>query len=137
MAIKLTPHFTLQELTVTKTGLSNIPSDEEIDNLRKLCRDVLEPIRATIGSPIIVNSAYRSPAVNSAVGGVSTSQHLKGQAADIHVINMSSLGLFHTIKNMVANGQIHVGQCILYPNFVHVSLHTSHYTNQFIVKNKN
>ena len=139
MITKLTPHFTLNELTVNKTGLSNVPTAGDIDNLLKLCLDVLEPIREAVGTPIIVTSGYRSPAVNRAVGGVGTSQLLKGEAADIHAISVSSYVLYHRIKALVANGIIHVGQCILYPesHFVHVSLYTSHHKNEFIVKHKN
>ena len=136
METKLTPHFTSDELTVTKSGLANIPTAGDIDNLRKLCRDVLEPIREKIGHPIIITSGYRSAAVNRAVGGVVTSQHLKGEAADIHITSISSYVLYHRIKALVAHGFIHVGQCILYPksHFVHVSLYTSHHQDEFIVK---
>ena len=139
MVTKLTPHFTLNELTVTKTGLSNVPAAGDVDNLRKLCRDILEPIREKIGYPIIVNSAYRSAAVNRAVGGVGTSQHLKGEAADIHCNYQSASFLFDTINLLVSEGIIHVGQCILYPksHFVHVSLYSSHHKDEFINKHKN
>ena len=139
MVTKLTPHFTLNELTVTKTGLANIPTAGDIDNLRKLCRDVLEPIREKIGYPIIVTSGYRSAVVNRAVGGVGTSQHLKGESADIHCNYQSASFLYDTINLLVSEGLIHVGQCILYrkSHFVHVSLCTSHHKDEFIVKHKN
>lgn len=137
METKLTPHFTLDEMLVTKSGLANVPTAGDVDNLRNLCRDVLEPIRNYVHQPIIVNSAYRSAAVNRAVGGVGTSQHLKGEAADIHVTSVSSYVLYHRIKALVANGIIHVGQCILYPTFVHVSLYTSHHKDEFITNHKN
>ena len=53
MSTKLTPHFTLEELTTTNAGLSNIPSVEQINQLRNLCRDILEPLRIHLGnSPI-------------------------------------------------------------------------------------
>lgn len=137
MATKLTPHFTLDEMLVTKSGLANVPTAGDVDNLRNLCRDVLEPIREKIGHPIIVTSGYRSSAVNRAVGGVATSQHLKGEAADIRIKNWSPSALYDIIKLMVANGQIHVGQCIFYPTFVHVSLYTSHHKDEFITNHKN
>ena len=60
MFTKLTPHFTLEELTKTKTGLSNIPHENDINQLRILCRDILEPLRDKIGKPIIIDSAFRS-----------------------------------------------------------------------------
>ena len=60
MSTKLSPHFTLEELTTTKTGLSNIPHENDINQLRILCCDILEPLRDKIGKPIIINSAFRS-----------------------------------------------------------------------------
>ena len=84
MSTKLTPHFTSEELTTTKTGLSNIPNVGQTNQLRILCSDILEPLHDNIDKPIIIDSAFRSAAVNHAVGGVPNSQHLLGQAADIH-----------------------------------------------------
>lgn len=98
-SIKLTEHFTLSEMcsTSVQTADHNFPSQEVITNLRRLC-GWLEELRAYprplpkegekslqggSGSPIYINSGYRSPAVNRAVGGVSTSNHLTGCAADI------------------------------------------------------
>lgn len=76
-------HFTLVELTHTNTGLPNEPTPEVIANIEYLVANVLDPIREIYGKPITVNCGYRSPKVNEAVGGVSNSQHLKGEAADI------------------------------------------------------
>lgn len=142
MSTKLTPHFTLEELTATKTGLSNIPNVSQTNQLRKLCRDILEPIREKIDMPILVNSGFRSPEVNKVVGGVSTSQHLLGQAADIIVPNyidsLSYLHLYNLISNMVINGKLNVGQCILYKksHFIHVSLPSLIHENDFLKLNK-
>ena len=82
--VKLSEHFTLAEMTKTsvKTVDGNIPSHVHIENLRRLCR-WLERLRQRCNQPIIINSAYRSPAVNKAVGGAPTSNHLTGCAADI------------------------------------------------------
>lgn len=151
MSTKLTPHFTLEELTTTKTGLSNIPNVEQINQLRILSRDILEPLRVEISSryghrdvsgwpeyiPLVVNSGFRSPEVNISVGGVPTSQHLLGQAADIHC-SLDTKYLYLTIVGMVSKGQLNVGQCIWYrkSHFVHVSLPTKTHKNQFIIKNK-
>ena len=120
MPTKLTPHFTLDEMTVTKTGLSNIPNVEQVNQLRILCRDILEPLREKIGQPIIISSAFRSSAVNRAVGGVSNSQHLIGQAADIHSNYVSPLNIYRIIGSLVHDGQLNIGQCIIYrkSNFV-------------------
>jgi len=92
-SIKLSEHFTLGELTVTdvKTKDGNIPSHVAIENLKRLC-EWLEHLRAQYnllygdGShPIIINSGYRSEAVNKIVGGAPNSNHLSGCAADIKV----------------------------------------------------
>lgn len=72
-----------------KYQVSNIPSDEELlavlTNINALVNNVLDPLRAMIGRPIIITSGYRSKQVNELVGGSKTSQHLTGKAADIHV----------------------------------------------------
>ena len=111
------------ELTKTKTGIDNIPNVSQTNDLRILCRDILEPLRDKIGKPIIINSAFRSVAVNRAVGGVSNSLHLLGQAADIHCNSLTAFELYKAIDNLVLEGQFDIGQCILYKNshFVHVS----------------
>ena len=85
----LTPHFKLSEFTKSSTAtarkIDNTPSQEVISNLQALCQNVLEPLREYFNCPIIIGSGYRSPALNKAVGGVKNSQHMTGQAADIHI----------------------------------------------------
>lgn len=76
-------HFTIQELSITNSGLQNIPSVTEQKNLRKLVENVLDPLRELYGKPIHVNSGYRSPLVNRKVNGAVNSDHVKGMAADI------------------------------------------------------
>ena len=90
----LSEHFTLGELTKTKTGIKNVPNEEQVNNLRRVCR-WLEQLRRRWNNlygegddPIIINSGFRSPAVNKAVGGVATSNHLTGCAVDIRCIGM-------------------------------------------------
>lgn len=81
--MKITAHFTSAEMTTTSTGIANYPADPAVwCNLTRLCCDVLEPLRGLSG-PLKVNSGYRSEAVNSAVGGSSSSAHMFGRAADI------------------------------------------------------
>jgi len=86
--MKLTPNFTLEELTQSemaeRKGLDNTPNEEVKANLVRLAR-FLEEIRRVLGRPIMVNSAYRSPEVNTAIGSKPTSQHCIGCAADIKV----------------------------------------------------
>jgi hypothetical protein len=86
--MKLTPNFSLEELTQSeigeRQGLDNTPNEEVKANLVRLAR-FLEEVRRVLGRPIMINSAYRSPAVNKAIGGKPTSQHCLGCAADIKV----------------------------------------------------
>ena len=88
--MKLTEHFTLEELTVTDhRSLDNTPNAGEIENLRRLAV-FLELVKERLGGrPIMVNSAFRSKAVNDAVGSRDTSQHRLGCAADIRVPGMT------------------------------------------------
>lgn len=80
-------NFTIQELTASTTAesekINNEPTPEAVKNLKLLVDRVLDPLRDAYGKPIRVNSGYRSPALNKAVKGSKTSQHVKGQAADI------------------------------------------------------
>lgn len=81
--MNLSKNFTLSELTKTSTGIPNNPTQIEIERLKLLCEKVLQPLRDAFGAPIIVNSGYRSKQVNKAVGGVASSQHVRGEAVDI------------------------------------------------------
>ncbi len=80
-------HFTLRELTASATaerlGIDNAPTAQAVANLQRLVEHVLDPLREAYGKPIYVNSGYRCAELNRAVGGVATSQHLAGEAADI------------------------------------------------------
>ena len=87
--IQLTSHFRLSEFikspTAAAKGIDNTPSLTSVSNLQYLCEKILEPLRAFANQPIIINSGYRCLQLNKAIGGVSTSNHLSGYAADIHV----------------------------------------------------
>jgi hypothetical protein len=88
----LSVHFTLEELInseiAERKGLDNTPNEQEIHNLSRLAA-LLEIVRAVVGQPIMINSAFRSKAVNDAVGSKDTSQHRLGCAADIRVPGMT------------------------------------------------
>ncbi len=91
---RLSPHFTLGELCKTSVKKQNVPNEAQVANLRRLCR-WLEELRRRWNNlygegndPIIINSGYRSPEVNKAVGGAPNSNHLTGCAADIRVYGM-------------------------------------------------
>ena len=96
---RLSEHFKLAELckTSVKTADGNIPSHVHIENMKRVCgwlemlRDEWNNRYGDGDDPIIINSGYRSPAVNKAVGGVATSNHLTGCAVDIRVLGMEQL----------------------------------------------
>ena len=87
--MNLTKNFTLAEMTKSETalrhGMANDPSETEIENLRLLCENVLQPVRDYYGTGVKVNSGFRHPLVNAKVGGSTTSDHCKGFAADIEI----------------------------------------------------
>lgn len=132
MATQLTKNFSLEELTASATAkakkIDNTPTLQVRANLEKLCKEVLQPIRDKYGKAITVTSGYRSPKLNAAVGGVKTSQHMVGQAADIKCTGTSKAYLFNLIKSMIEKKEIKVGQLIWEygtkqePNWIHVSL---------------
>lgn len=127
--MKITENFTLEELyrssEAEKKHLNNVPSALEIKQLDLLAKTILQPIRNRCGFPVWVSSGYRSAAVNKAVGGSATSQHCRGQAADIKACKgHTNKELFDCIKKMVERGEIVVGQLINEYNYswIHVSL---------------
>ena len=84
--MKLSEHFTLRELCKTRTGIENVPNEAQVENLKRVCQ-WLEQLRRRWNNlygegndPIVINSGFRSPEVNKAVGGVATSNHLTGCA---------------------------------------------------------
>ena len=114
---RLSEHFTLGELckTSAKTQDENIPSHVQIENLKRLC-GWLEMLRSEWNKrygegddPIIINSGYRSEAVNKAVGGVKGSNHLTGCAADIRVAGIEQLVRYATILLDISDERLRVG----------------------------
>ena len=69
--------------TAMRKGINNIPNDEQLENMELVAEEVFEPLRAYTGGPIKINSFFRSPELNKAIGGSSKSQHCKGQAIDL------------------------------------------------------
>ena len=100
---QLTANFSLHELTKSETalrmGLDNTPDDEATENLKTLCEKVLQPVRDHYGKGVKVNSAYRSPESNAAVGGSKTSDHCKGMAADIEIPGVANAELAQWIMD--------------------------------------
>jgi zinc D-Ala-D-Ala carboxypeptidase len=97
MEQQLTQNFKLSELLVTSTGLINIPNANEVNNLKLLAVNVLQPVRDLLKTPIVINSAFRSEKVNQKVGGVSNSQHRLGFAADIQTPKMDLMEAYKLI----------------------------------------
>ena len=100
--MNLTSHFTLEELTITDhRTLDNTPNETELANLQRLA-EFLETVKTVLGGkPIMVNSAFRSKAVNDAVGSKDTSQHRIGCAADIRVPGLTP---DEVVKAIIASG---------------------------------
>lgn len=100
-------YFTIEELTrsdsATKRGIDNTPTAEAVRNLTTLVDKVLDPLRTAWGGPIVVNSGYRCKALNDAVGGSKTSDHMTGRAADIEAADRSKASntkLFNLIQSL-------------------------------------
>ena len=95
--MQLSEHFELAEFLVSETaarrGISNEPTPEVIENLRRLCQSVLQPLRVHLKRPVVITSGYRSPALNRAIGGSPTSHHMQGRAADLIVPGMTPLAV--------------------------------------------
>jgi zinc D-Ala-D-Ala carboxypeptidase len=85
----ISQHVTLGELirseTAKRIGISNMPTQEHIENLKAICEHIFEPIRAEFRVPIYISSGYRSKDLNKAIKGSATSQHCKGEALDLDV----------------------------------------------------
>ena len=122
--MNLSPHFTLAELTRTSSGQPNVPNAAETKALVALCSSLLEPVRSKFG-PVSIHSGYRSKAVNEAIGGSKTSQHMKGEAADFHC---PAAKLEDIMRWIVTESGLHYGQVILEghtagePTWIHLSL---------------
>ena len=122
----LTPHFALLEFTESaiakKRGIDNSPSAEAVVNLMRLCQHTLEPLRETLGLPVIITSGYRCQRLNDTISHSSDhSQHMNGQAADFYVGKASREELIKTFREILQNPCIDFDQVILYPTFIHVS----------------
>lgn len=90
---RLSEHFTLEEMcrsgAAVRHRIDNTPDREQTERLRQLCLNVLEPLRRRFGV-IRITSGFRSERLNAIVGGADTSQHMRGEAADIHISGMET-----------------------------------------------
>jgi putative chitinase len=87
--MQLSEHFNLKEFTKSETAtrkrIDNTPNAQHAQNLKNVCEKILEPVRRHFGKPVRINSGYRGPALNAAVGGSSKSQHCNGEAIDFEI----------------------------------------------------
>lgn len=118
--MNISENFTIEEMeaseTAAKLGIINqVATFEQRDALFALVRSVLQPLRDAWGKPLHINSGFRSKELNRAVGGVETSQHTKGEAADVATENPYQLAMLARTLNLPYD------QMILYPTFVHFS----------------
>lgn len=116
-------YFTFKEMIVTDTGLENTPNWNQIDNIKRLIIDLLDPIREKWNKPIKVNSGFRSESVNSAVNGARNSQHKTGEAADITTGNSTDN---KRLFDMIVSSGLTFDQLIDEKNFawLHISFST-------------
>lgn len=115
--MKLSPNFTLEEMTRTDTTLPNQPGPHELDNLRDTA-NAMEDVRELLGYPILVHSGYRSPEVNQLVRGVPTSAHCQGYACDFVC---PEFGTPYEVAKEIASSSISYDQLILEYGWVHIS----------------
>ena len=110
---QLSENFTVEELTRSTTaeqlGIDNTPDADSLENLKLLVDNVLQPLRDMYGRPIVVNSGYRCPQLNKAIGGAKTSQHTLGKAADITAGNKAEN---KRLFNLVLDGDLIFDQLI-------------------------
>lgn len=130
--ILLSPHFKLSEFEVSQKakehGIANVAPPEAVENLRKLCEGCLEPLREAMCLPIVITSGYRCKALNDLLAHSSTtSQHMRGEAADFYIGPSTSSGterrelLIRAFRQIITDDTIDFDQLILYPTFIHVS----------------
>lgn len=119
--MKISKNFDLDEFTKSETASSkhidnSIQTEEQLNALTNLIVNLLQPIRDLYGKPMKVNSGFRCAELNKLVGGVQSSQHTLGEAADIACDDPEGL------KNLLLNSNIEFDQCGVYKHFVHLSL---------------
>ena len=125
---KISDHISFKEAvrsnTALRRGIENTPDEIQLDNMQLLAEKVFEPLRKWVGGPIKINSFFRSPELNTAIGGSKTSQHCKGQAMDIDDTFgvKTNAEMYHWIKdNLNFDQMIWEFGDDKNPNWVHVS----------------
>ena len=126
--MKISKHLTLAELTRSESakrlGISNMPTQEHIENLKQLAEHIFEPIREHFGQPIYISSGYRSQALNAAIPGSSiNSQHSRGMAIDIDMdgTEIKNSAIFEYAKTLPFDQLIWEHGTKDNPDWVHIS----------------
>src|SRR3546814_14065376 len=101
--MQLSEHFSLAEVTASDTArarhIANEPNARQIESMKALCANVLEPLRSHFGKPVRITSGFRTPELCLAVGSSTGSQHAKGEAADFKVTGVSTLAAAQWIRD--------------------------------------
>lgn len=137
--MRLSPHFTLEEMTASDTarrlGICNKAPSGIVKNLGYLANNLLEPLRSLLGKPILITSGYRCEELNKAVGGSATSQHRYGQAVDIQVQGMSPKTLYLLIKQSKLQYDQLIFEKTKWSEWVHISFAKHNRHQNLIYKN--
>lgn len=131
---KISEHFTYGELTATHVNMDNTPDDEQLQCMKLLCDNVLEPIRDKFGA-VSINSCFRTQSVNAAIGSKApNSQHCKGQAADIGKVQLGTLSeMAMWVKRNISFDQLIMEECVNgEPKWVHISFNEGHNRKQIL-----
>ena len=125
--MKISQHLTLAELirseSAKRLGISNMPTQEHLENLKGLAENIFEPIRNHFGSPIYISSGYRSQKLNAAIGGSMNSQHSRGMAIDIDMdgTDIKNSAIFEYAKTLPFDQLIWEFGTKDNPDWVHIS----------------
>ena len=133
---RLTQNFYLDEFTISQEaerhGYKNEPNEKQIENLRLLCVNVLQPLREIINVPIFIHSGFRSFDVNTAVGGRFNSQHLEGKAADFIVPSLILADVFNIALQKLSFDQL----IYEFGKWIHVSWNSDKNRNEVLLSKK-
>lgn len=141
MATRISKNFTLEEFTASATakanGITNVPSTQQVANLCALVHNVLQPLRDAMGQEIKICSGYRCHRLNAAVGGVSNSQHMNGEAADLCIDGDKTKGLkwFEYIRRNLPFDQLILEHNSKGTYWVHVSFNAQGKNRRQVIDN--
>lgn len=131
--MQLSQYFKLEEFEKSDTarayGIDNSIPKSLIQNIVRLHDNILYPLRKLVGHPVVISSGYRSPDLNTKVGGVAASQHANGQAADITVTGQSNTAVFNWIRKNCEFDQL-ILETVKNTQWIHVSYNFEHNRKQ-------